>query len=197
MRDLDNHLLLIMHLQVYFTSCCFSLSVSSYFVLIGKEWPSFVPDWIETVVSSVFNNSLTHSPFRVTVKLQSKSLKLQLFRFGNSKICLLSLTGFKVFILRIATTACLGCNYIFLSKIVVILFSLVIIVFTGRLTDFLSGFLILISPLLGSIITSKLLTKSCTWMIRSETYRFSTTRKLIHRLRPPIWTTVFGVLPVM
>ena len=76
----------------------------------------FFPRWIETVVSSVFNNTLTHSPFRVTEKLRPKISDLQLSGFGTKQTCLLSLNEFKFFILKIATTACPGCNFTFPSK---------------------------------------------------------------------------------
>ena len=62
-------------------------------------------------------------------------------------------------VLKLATTACLGCNFFFNLKNG-ILFSSVIILFTDRLTYFLYGFLVFISPLLRLIITSKFLTKS-------------------------------------
>ena len=40
--------------------------------LVGPHRQSIFPRWIESVMSSVFNNTLTHSPFRVTEKLRPK-----------------------------------------------------------------------------------------------------------------------------
>ena len=60
---------------------------------------------------------------------------------------------------------------------------------------FLSGFQILISPILSSIVTSNYLTKSRPKMNRSESWRFSTTRKFIQRFLHPIWRYVIVVLP--
>ena len=57
------------------------------------------------MVSSVFNNTLTHSPFSVTEKLRPKITELWLFGLGTKQTCLLSFTEFEFLILKIATSA--------------------------------------------------------------------------------------------
>ena len=84
--------------------------------------------------------------------------------------------------------------FFFLSKKIGTLFLSVIILLIGFLKYFRSGFLILIRPLLKSIIKSKFLTKFLPKMNWSDSSKFSTSRKLILRSRPPMWRTVIGVL---
>ena len=137
------------------------------------------------MVSSVFNNTLAHSPFRVTEKLRPKITELCLFGLGTKQTSLLSLNEFNFLILKIAITVCPDCSFTFLSEKIGTLFSSVVILLIGFLTYFRSGFLILIRPLFKSIITSKFRTKSRHRMNWSETSKFSTTRKLIQRSRLP------------
>ena len=138
---------------------------------------SFHADWNQHGMSNVFKNTLRHSQFRVTNSSDLNSLHF-VYWFGTRQTCLLALDGFKFLILTVATTLCLGGNFIYLSKKVAILFLSVFISLIGRLTYFFSGFLILISPILRSIVTSKLLTKSRPKVNWSESSGFSTTRIL-------------------
>ena len=78
------------------------------------------------MVTSVFNNTLTHSAFRVTEKLRPKTTELRLFGFGTKQTCFVSLNEFKFLILKIATTAFPGCNFNFYLKRLVPCFHLLL-----------------------------------------------------------------------
>ena len=106
----------------------------------AKRNQVFFPRWIITVVSSVFNNTLAHSPFCVMEKLRPKITELCLFVSGTKQTCLLSLNEFKFLIPKIATTVCPGCSFTFSSKKIGTLFSSVISLVIDFLTYFRSGF---------------------------------------------------------
>ena len=108
--------------------------------------------------------------------------------------CLLSLNSLKFFIRKPTIAASFAFSLTLLLKNTGTLFSFAIIKFTGLITYFLSGFRILNMALLRSIVSSKFLMMSLpiNW---SDSSRFSTTRKLIHRLRSSRFRAIIGVLP--
>ena len=109
--------------------------------------------------------------------------------------CLLSLNSINFFIRKPRIAASFAFSFTLLLKSTGTLFSFAIIRFTGLITYFLSGFRILNMDLFRSIVTSKFLMKSLLKMNWSDSSRFSTTRKLIHRLRSPRFRAIIGVLP--
>ena len=107
--------------------------------------------------------------------------------------CLLSLSLLNFFIRKLTIAASFAFSLKLLLKNTGALFSIAIIKFTGLITYFLSGFGILNMALFRSIVTSKFLMKSLPKLNWSDSSRFSTTRKLIHRL--PRFRAIIGVLP--
>ena len=109
--------------------------------------------------------------------------------------CLLSRSSLWFFIRKLTIAASFAFSLTLLLKNTGAFFSFAIIKFTGLIAYLLSGFRILNIALFKSIVTSKFLMKSLPKMNWSDSSRFSTTRKLIHRLRSPRFRAIIGVLP--
>ena len=109
--------------------------------------------------------------------------------------CLLSLSSLKFFIRKLTIDASFAFRLSLIFKKNGVLISFTIIKFTGLITYFLSGFRIPNIALLRSIVTSKFLMKTLPKINWSDSSRFSTTSKLINKLRSPRFRAIIGVFP--